>query len=129
MTFARSPRSTMKSAFFLFIDSAPPVCVSRVRHRRLAVLIELQDLAVVVLRQQQRAIIGADDAVAVVADFLPEELPLLACGDHAGNRLAPCTHGRRAPARERRPRARPAAATAAAATGGGGVLHVAISAA
>src|SRR5262249_18822330 len=45
------------------------------------------DFAVVVLRQQQSTIVSADDTVAVVAFFLPEELPRLTGGDHAGNRV------------------------------------------
>ena len=96
--------------------------------RRLAVLIQLQDLAVVVLRQQQPAVVGADDAVAVVADLLPEELPLLAGGDHAREWRRPCSPD----ARRWRRRAGAAPRTAARRVrraAGGGVLHVAISAA
>ena len=106
----------MNIAFFLFIDSAPPVCVSEYATDVLPSLIELQDLAVVVLREQQRAIVGADDAVAVVADFLPEELPLLARGNHAGDRFNLVLRERLAPAPARRLHARgPSAATTAAA--------------
>ena len=56
-----------------------------VRDRRFARRVELHDLAVVVLREQQSAISGAEDAVAVVAGLLPEERPLLTRSDDAGN--------------------------------------------
>ena len=55
----------------------------RIENRRLASLVELHHFAVVVLRDEQPAIIGADDAVAVVAGFLPDELPLLPCRNDA----------------------------------------------
>jgi len=54
----------------------------RVRHGRFATFIQFHHFAAVVLRQQQTAVIGADDAVAVVAGLLPEERPLLARSDH-----------------------------------------------
>ena len=57
----------------------------RVRDGRFAVSIQLHDFAAIVLRQQQAAVIGADDAVAIVATLLPDEHPFLARGDHPGN--------------------------------------------
>ena len=57
----------------------------RVRHGRLAVRLQLHDSAAVVLRQQQAAVIGADDAVAVVASLLPDERPFPARLDHPGD--------------------------------------------
>ena len=53
---------------------------------RLAIAIEFDDIGFVVLRDQQAAVFGADDAVAIVAGILPEKFPLRARGDDAGNR-------------------------------------------
>src|SRR5215813_10280 len=64
-------------------------CAARVRvavgDRRLALAVQFDHRAVVVLREQ-KTVIRRDDAVAVVAGLLPHERPLHACADHSGNR-------------------------------------------
>src|SRR5262249_59142376 len=66
--------------------------------RRLALAVQLQHDAAVVLREQQTAVVRADDAVAVVAGLLPHERPFGSGGDDPWNlrrRDIPFTRGRR----------------------------------
>src|SRR6202023_641063 len=64
-----------------------------------AVRIDFDDLALIVLREQDPSVRHADDAVTVVAALLPDELPFRATLDDAGNfggRLSdnwPCLRG------------------------------------
>src|SRR5690348_12796190 len=56
-----------------------------VNNGRPAITIEFYDIGFIVLRDQQAAVFGADDAVAIVASVLPEEFPLCVRGDDAWN--------------------------------------------
>ena len=87
-----------------------------VHRRRLAIAIQLHDCAVIVLRQQQPAVIGRKDAVGVVPRGLPDERPALVRRDHAGNgghRVLPRSR------RRRRSRAAPLSGTPALRSSGG----------
>src|SRR6478609_5199684 len=57
------------------------------RRRLVGLVIELHDRAVVVLRDQQVAVLVSQDAIGVVATDLPDLGPFLTIGDHAGNGL------------------------------------------
>jgi hypothetical protein len=57
---------------FEFIENAPPFIRGRVRGRSFAILIDLQHIAVIVLRDQQAPIFGPYHAFGVVARSRPD---------------------------------------------------------